>query len=143
MSSNNVGLKNQGATCYLNSMIQSTFSIPEFTQELSSLEEKDIYDEYGKIPQQNNVLFEYLSLICKMKSSSNKEFSTKSLTDAFGWKESQLHEQHDVNDMWNILLDGLNEAMPSDKKFLNKHFRGKMITITNCKECEYISPRTE
>lgn len=31
-----IGLQNQGATCYLNSLLQSLFMIPEFRQELFS-----------------------------------------------------------------------------------------------------------
>eukprot|EP00483_Globobulimina_turgida_P011269 UN11291 len=45
MSSTNssfVGLKNQGATCYLNSLIQTLFLTPEFRQELFSLTPNEV-----------------------------------------------------------------------------------------------------
>lgn len=40
-----VGLKNQGATCYMNSLLQQLFHVPEFSTGLMQIESQDLHRE--------------------------------------------------------------------------------------------------
>ena len=76
-----IGLKNQGATCYLNSLIQTLFMTPEFRYEILKWnynpsingEEKDC------IPLQLQKLFYHL------QEPIRKTEETKNLTKSFSW----------------------------------------------------------
>eukprot|EP01084_Bolivina_argentea_P113120 201684_1 len=139
-----IGLQNQGATCYLNSLIQQSRFIPELKKELFSLTKEDIYDDKGEIKPSKHIVWEITKLIAKMElNQENNALSTKPLTNAFGWNGAQVIQQHDINDVYNILLDGINTAMPQNKKFYDKYFTGKVVNVSNCVDCESLSKNKE
>eukprot|EP01084_Bolivina_argentea_P014264 26653_1 len=145
--SNQVGLQNQGATCYLNSLIQQLRFIPEFKAQLYSLKKEQIFDNNNTIKAGKHIPYEMTQLIAKMdsmqKEGNKRSASTESLTNAFGWNELQLAQQHDINDAWNILMDGINTSMPHDKKFYPKYFTGKIANIRECDDCKCITTNKE
>ncbi|KAK2942490.1 putative Ubiquitin carboxyl-terminal hydrolase 47 [Blattamonas nauphoetae] len=176
-----IGLINQGATCFLNSLIQALYQIPEFRLLIFSLptlgegtlfgeenEEEDakpddsemIKDEvppnetanasyrttdfstpFGKILQRftkiphsikKDAVFSLQYIFAKMQifnnahppnstslidltskefqefpalSSSMSPYSTRDLTDAFGWGEEVHYEHHDVGELHHLLCD--------------------------------------
>eukprot|EP01084_Bolivina_argentea_P253868 426600_1 len=114
--STKVGLQNQGATCYLNSLIQQSRFIPELKTELYSLTKEDIFDDKGQVQSSKQVVWEITKLIATMDlhQADKIALSTKPLTDAFGWNGLHVIQQHDINDVYNVLLDGINRAMPHD-----------------------------
>ncbi len=92
-----VGLWNQGATCYLNSILQSLSSDIDFSNELL------------KLGGENATLTRELQkLFAQLRLSEQLAVSTKALTSAFGWKNGQAHEQHDAHELFSLLLDSLN-----------------------------------
>eukprot|EP01083_Nonionella_stella_P288520 981783_1 len=138
------GLQNQGATCYLNALIQTLFLTPEFRMALFSLSESEVYFKLKKQQKIKKVIIiEMQKLFARLQSphlfGSNCAFSTKRLTDAFGWNANQVMEQHDINELFNLLLEGLEQQMPIDKKILNKYYRGSTINVTECTQCQYTS----
>eukprot|EP01084_Bolivina_argentea_P003488 6559_1 len=141
--STKVGLLNQGATCYLSSLIQISRFTPEFYSELLSIEKEDIYNDNNQIRKDKEVLWQVVKILAEMELTCKKLISTKPLTDAFGWNTGQVLQQHDINEAYNILLDGINRAMPGNKKFFNKYYTGKICTIMRCLECENISKNKE
>ncbi|XP_018413764.1 PREDICTED: ubiquitin carboxyl-terminal hydrolase 40-like [Nanorana parkeri] len=86
------GLRNQGGTCYLNSLLQTLLFTPEFREalfalspeELGSLEDKDVEDSKVRIiPLQLQRLFAQLLLVDQQAAS------TADLTSSFGWDNNE------------------------------------------------------
>eukprot|EP00079_Xenopus_tropicalis_P031758 XP_017945529.1 PREDICTED: ubiquitin carboxyl-terminal hydrolase 40-like isoform X1 [Xenopus tropicalis] len=101
------GLRNQGGTCYLNSLLRTLFFTPEFREalfalgpkELGSLEEKDTPESQVRIiPLQLQRLFAQLLLL------DQQALSTTDLTESFGWNSSEETSQHDVQELNRILF---------------------------------------
>jgi ubiquitin C-terminal hydrolase len=92
------GLSNQGATCYLNGLLQTLFMTPEFRRALFKFkynEEKDGAAEHC-IPLQLQKLFGFLLL------SKVKAVDTIALTKSFGWEGSEVFQQQDVQELTRV-----------------------------------------
>ena len=109
-----VGLWNQGATCYLNSIIQSLCWDENFRQALFSQKQCDD----GTVTKEMQRLFAQLQL------SLQAGLSTKNLTSAFGWNKSQSHEQHDVHELFSLLLDSLVDT--NTKELFDAKMKGRL-----------------
>jgi len=79
-----VGLTNQGATCYLNSLLQSLYNLIKFRDA--------IFNQNADSP----VVKEMQRLFSSLSLSNASAVSTKGLTTVFGWSNSELFEQHDI-----------------------------------------------
>ena len=120
-----VGLSNQGATCYMNSLIQGLFMTPEFRDALyestapaaaeagAGLEvllEAEEYQEQLKkgssnIPRQLQLLFARLQL------SKRRAVGTVNLTSSFGWGSDEAFQQQDVSELFTMLIDALEQSL--------------------------------
>jgi ubiquitin carboxyl-terminal hydrolase 7 len=88
------GLKNQGATCYMNSLLQTLF----FTNVLR----KAVY----KIPtvgddSSRSVAFALQRVFYDLQFS-DKPVATKKLTKSFGWETLDSFMQHDVQEFLRV-----------------------------------------
>lgn len=110
------GLRNQGATCYLNSLIQCLFHDPSFVKLV--METNDNPD--------STIISELQKLFARLMLSENQAIDTEPLLSAFGWSKSQMFEQHDIHELFSVLL----EALGKDSAFLNneisKLFQGQL-----------------
>lgn len=166
-----IGLRNQGATCYLNSLIQTLFLTPEFRKQLFSLtaDEVGLDDNNGNINNNDNnnhnnnssnkpnkkkrkkIIVELMKLFARLQTPDFEgeyncnyhALSTKSLTNSFGWNAAQAQDQHDINELYNLLLDGINQQMPKNKQFLEKYYQGSSVNVIICQECKYNSKQNE
>lgn len=93
-----VGLQNQGATCYMNSILQSLFHIPAFRKIVYKMPISDQEDLKTSIPLSLQRLFAKLQF-------SDESCSTKELTTSFGWNDRETFTQHDVQEFCTVLLD--------------------------------------
>lgn len=132
-----VGFKNQGATCYLNSLLQSYFFTKSFR--------KSVY----KIPTNEENPEDSVSLALQkiffQLQHSKEAIDTLELTKSFGWNTADAFEQHDVQELNRILMDRLETKMKGTpvENSLNKTFVGKMKSYIKCINVDYESSRTE
>ncbi|CAK1547100.1 unnamed protein product [Leptosia nina] len=132
-----VGLKNQGATCYMNSLLQTLF----FTNVLR----KAVY----KIPtvgddSSRSVAFALQRVFYDLQFSE-KPVATKKLTKSFGWETLDSFMQHDVQEFLRVLLDKLENKMKGTavEGTIPKLFEGKMTSFIKCKNVNCTSARVE
>ncbi|EGW32749.1 uncharacterized protein SPAPADRAFT_54773 [Spathaspora passalidarum NRRL Y-27907] len=137
LGSGYVGLNNQGATCYLNSLLQSYFTTKCFR--------KLVYEiPTHSTGELSNVALS-LQRIFYLLSTSNEPVATLELTKSFGWDSSDAFTQHDVQELNRILMDKLETAMKGTKieGRLNDIFVGKMKSYIKCVNVSYESSRVE
>ncbi|XP_006866826.1 PREDICTED: ubiquitin carboxyl-terminal hydrolase 40 [Chrysochloris asiatica] len=142
------GIRNQGGTCYLNSLLQTLHFTPEFREalfslgpeELGSLEDKDKPDAKVRIiPLQLQRLFSQLLLL------DQEAASTADLTDSFGWTSNEEMRQHDVQELNRILFSALESSLvgTSGHDLINRLYHGTIVNQMVCKECQSISEKQE
>ncbi|XP_055087089.1 ubiquitin carboxyl-terminal hydrolase 40 [Periophthalmus magnuspinnatus] len=148
--SNLCGIKNQGGTCYLNSLLQTLLFTPEFRgelfslgpEELGCLEDKDTpgaKESVRVIPLQLQRLFARLLLVDQQSAS------TAELTGSFGWNTTEGTNQHDVQELNRILFSALEHSLvgTSGSSFINRLYHGTIVNSIVCKECGNVSQRQE
>ncbi|KAM4836327.1 ubiquitin carboxyl-terminal hydrolase 40 isoform 3-T3 [Thomomys bottae] len=142
------GIRNQGGTCYLNSLLQTLHFTPEFREalfslgpeELGSLEDKDKPDAKVRIiPLQLQRLFAQLLLL------DQEAASTTDLTDSFGWTSNEEMRQHDVQELNRILFSALETSLvgTSGHDLINRLYHGTVVNQIVCTECKNVSEKQE
>ena len=133
------GLKNQGATCYLNSLLQSLFHLRAFRKAVYSIPTKDADQPESCIPLALQRLFYY------METSPNSRYpvGTKQLTKSFGWTTAESFQQHDVQELSRVLCDTLEEKMKGTvaEGALGKLFQGHTVSTIKCIDVDCTSSR--
>ncbi|XP_068194600.1 ubiquitin carboxyl-terminal hydrolase 40 isoform X2 [Antennarius striatus] len=142
------GIKNQGGTCYLNSLLQTLLFTPEFREKLFSLGPEELgcltdKDKPGAkvrvIPLELQRLFASLLLVDQQSAS------TADLTDSFGWNSAEGTNQHDVQELNRILFSALEHSLvdTSGSAFIQQLYHGTIANSIVCKECGNVSQRQE
>eukprot|EP00435_Cladocopium_sp_Y103_P061153 s1809_g22.t2 len=129
-SEGGVGLLNQGATCYMNSLLQSLFNIPEFRLAVYQFEHlPELHGDPSRcIPLQLQRLFAELQL------SRASATSTKELTTACGFTGRDAMEQHDVQELCRVLFDALERSSSMLAEVIRDLYSGKVTHYTRCAE---------
>ncbi|KAF3138571.1 hypothetical protein TWF703_004619 [Orbilia oligospora] len=131
-----VGLKNQGATCYLNSLIQSLYLTKAFR--------KSVYQIPTENEKTDNSALTLQRLFYLLETSTDA-LGTNELTKSFGWETKHIFEQQDVQELCRVLMEKLEEKMKGSEaeNALAKMFVGKTKTYISCIDVEYESSRIE
>lgn len=132
-----VGLKNQGATCYLNSLIQSLYFTNVFRKAVYQIPTQD-EETLGNSAYTLQRLFYQLQ-------TSNNAVGTNELTKSFGWETRHIFEQQDVQELSRKLMERMEEKMKGTEaeNVLPKLFCGKLRTYISCINVDYESRRVE
>jgi hypothetical protein len=133
-----VGLMNQGATCYLNVLLQSLFHLPAFRRIVYEMPTTGSEDPRTSIPLNLQQLF------CKMQLGQ-QSCSTRALTASFGWGDEQTLTQHDTQEFCRVLMDNLETKMANSplQGRIASLFRGKYQNYIRCRYIEYGSTTVE
>lgn len=132
-----VGLKNQGATCYMNSLLQTLF--------LTNKLRKAVYH----MPTENDDINKSVALALQRVfyelQYSEKSVATKKLTKSFGWETLDSFMQHDAQELCRVLLDNMEMKMKSTvvAGTIPELLEGKMNSYIQCTNVDYYSSREE
>ncbi|KAI1342225.1 hypothetical protein F5Y15DRAFT_406316 [Xylariaceae sp. FL0016] len=132
-----VGLKNQGATCYLNSLLQSLYFTNAFRKAVYQIPTAE--DESTA-----NSAYSLQRLFYQLQISS-AAVSTNDLTKSFGWEQNHVFEQQDVQELSRKLIERMEERMKGTaaEDALPKMLSGKVKTYVSCINVDYESSRLE
>ena len=132
-----VGLKNLGCTCYMNSLIQQFYMIPEFRETILAT------DDYNQnIELEDNLLYQLQLIFAALKLSQRQYFDPRGFCYAFKDYEGKpinVLEQMDVDEFFNNLLDKIENLLKSSKNepIIKRVFGGVLSNELICKGCPH------
>eukprot|EP00794_Sanderia_malayensis_P008888 gene8888-9838_t len=132
-----VGLKNQGATCYMNSLLQTLY----FTNALR----KAVYQMPTDTDDINKSVGLALQRVFYDLQHSDKPVGTKKLTRSFGWETLDSFMQHDAQELCRVLLDNMESKMKGTivEGTIPKLLEGETVSYLQCLHVDYRSTRKE
>ena len=131
-----VGLKNAGATCYMNAVLQQLFMIPGVCEYLLSID-----DQLDCINRETSVFWQLQNVFAHLKESKLQYCIPEAFWKAFRmWgQEINVREQQDAFDFFISLTDQIDEYLKKiscDPVF--KHvFEGTFSNQFICKDCPH------
>ncbi|EPS70293.1 hypothetical protein M569_04467, partial [Genlisea aurea] len=133
-----VGLKNQGATCYINSLLQTLYHIPYFRKAVYHMPTTENDNPTGSIPLALQSLFYKLQY-------HDTSVATKELTKSFGWDTSDSFMQHDVQELNRVLCEKLEDKMKGTvvEGTIQQLFEGHHMNYIECLNVDFKSTRKE
>ena len=137
-----VGLVNQGATCYLSSVLQALYMTPDFRRALydaGAAEAATLAAAGGgaAAPSDGSIVRQLQRLFVSLQTSEAQAIDTKELTHSFGWDASDAFTQHDVQELLRVLFDALETELDSTSQAgaLQSIYRGTWSDYVQCKVC--------
>lgn len=132
-----VGIRNQGATCYMNSLIQSLY--------FTNIFRKAVYGIPTEKEDPNNSVALALQRCFYNLQYSDESVGTTELTKSFGWDSVDAFMQHDVQEFSRVLQDNLELKMKGTlvDGAVTNIFMGKMKSYIKCINVDYESSRVE
>jgi len=130
-ANNHVGLINQGATCYLNSLLQSLFMTREFRAAVYGWTYDPAVHGSGTGGKEQCIPYQLQALFARLQLSSESAVGTKALTKAFGWGGAEAFTQHDVQELTLTLFDALEKSDYGLRRFaaINALWKGKQSSF--------------
>lgn len=133
-----VGLKNQGATCYMNSLLQTLHNLNAFRRAVYHMPTSPDDEPHASIALALQSLFFKLQF-------GPSAVPTKDLTRSFGWDSVDAFMQHDVQELNRVLCEKLEEQMKGTAVdgTVARLFEGHTENFVRCINVECESTRKE
>eukprot|EP01084_Bolivina_argentea_P037484 69350_1 len=155
-----VGLKNQGATDYINVWMQQLFIINNFRENILSAriiqhydesdddDMKDEEKENNGLRSSDNVLYQTQLLFGHLLKSQKKHYDTLSLCKTFKGFDGQsipLGEQQDANEFIHRLFEQLGNELngTTSSNLINDTFGGTIVNQMISFQCKHLTERNE
>jgi ubiquitin C-terminal hydrolase len=140
---NYIGLKNHGATCYLNGLLQSYFHLGRFREIVYKIVTTDGVP--GSPSSTRMSLPLALQSVFLRLESSETPVNCMELIRAFGWDSMDAFTQHDVQELARILCDKLEDTVKKTDQdgSIQALFRGTMENYIECLDIDFKSTREE
>ena len=143
-----IGLKNQGSTCYLNSLLQCLFMTPEFRRGLFQWK----YDANVHGSSGDCIPFQLQKLFYRLQHPIREVESTSPLTQSFQWEYSELMVQQDIQELCRVLFEAIEMSIATScvyddvnvqQSFITALFQGETQSCIRCSECNALSTRND
>ena len=109
-SSGYVGLRNLGATCYMNSLIQQFFAVKPLRYGLLSCDAGEIKEE----DKGENLLYQLQLMLSNLQESEKRSFDAQGICDSYkDWDGNSTNptEQQDVDEFYAGLMDKVENLL--------------------------------
>lgn len=132
-----VGLNNQGATCYMNSVLQTLFATNALRRAVFRMPTE--HDDAA-----TSVALALQRVFFRLQTAS-EAVETAELTKSFGWTSMDSFMQHDIQEFARVLMDNIEEKMKGTPVagFVAGLLAGTTKSCIRCSHVDYESSREE
>lgn len=141
-----LGLRNQGNTCYMNSLLQSLHHLPEFRRAIYSIPTS--LQSNASSATENLFALALQRLFFQLECGElvgASEVGTEQLTRSFGWTRADVMVQQDVQEFARMLCDALQQSMRAHgmRDAVAELFEGRTSSVTRCTRVDFSSEKEE